>query len=186
MADGTTGRYQTQFAPRCARARRDRAPTLCRAGGVFKKQTRPPQLAGSAGGLAIVPGAIPLPPPLPPPPIAQAIVLETASAAANPIAMSLIAISSDRFRAMKNGLAWLYVPDPEHSYRHPSGRCGPRPKFRNDFKCAFWEWWGKKDSNLRSHKTADLQSAPFATRDTPPSQNPIATYPPKRRQKGHG
>ena len=29
-------------------------------------------------------------------------------------------------------------------------------------------WWGKKDSNLRSHKTADLQSAPFATRDTPP------------------
>jgi hypothetical protein len=34
-------------------------------------------------------------------------------------------------------------------------------------------WWGKKDSNLRSHKTADLQSAPFATRDTPPL-NPIA------------
>jgi hypothetical protein len=33
-------------------------------------------------------------------------------------------------------------------------------------------WWGKKDSNLRSHKTADLQSAPFATRDTPPL-NPI-------------
>src|SRR5216683_6336865 len=33
-------------------------------------------------------------------------------------------------------------------------------------------WWGKKDSNLRSHKTADLQSAPFATRDTPPF-NPI-------------
>jgi hypothetical protein len=29
-------------------------------------------------------------------------------------------------------------------------------------------WWGKKDSNLRSRKTADLQSAPFATRDTPP------------------
>ena len=29
-------------------------------------------------------------------------------------------------------------------------------------------WWGRKDSNLRSHKTADLQSAPFATRDTPP------------------
>ena len=32
-------------------------------------------------------------------------------------------------------------------------------------------WWGKKDSNLRSRKTADLQSAPFATRDTPPSNN---------------
>src|ERR1043165_578547 len=30
--------------------------------------------------------------------------------------------------------------------------------------------WGRQDSNLRSHKTADLQSAPFATRDTPPSQ----------------
>jgi AcrR family transcriptional regulator len=32
-------------------------------------------------------------------------------------------------------------------------------------------WWGKKDSNLRSHKTADLQSAPFATRDTPPERH---------------
>lgn len=29
-------------------------------------------------------------------------------------------------------------------------------------------WWGRQDSNLRSHKAADLQSAPFATRDTPP------------------
>ena len=37
-------------------------------------------------------------------------------------------------------------------------------------------WWGKKDSNLRSHKTADLQSAPFATRDTPPF-NSIGTHP---------
>src|SRR5947208_14885502 len=35
-------------------------------------------------------------------------------------------------------------------------------------RCASAGWWGKKDSNLRSHKTADLQSAPFATRDTPP------------------
>jgi hypothetical protein len=42
-------------------------------------------------------------------------------------------------------------------------------------------WWGKKDSNLRSHKTADLQSAPFATRDTPPL-NSIATHPPKWRR----
>src|SRR5882724_12824938 len=40
-------------------------------------------------------------------------------------------------------------------------------------------WWGKKDSNLRSHKTADLQSAPFATRDTPPFNN-IGTQPLKR------
>jgi hypothetical protein len=39
-------------------------------------------------------------------------------------------------------------------------------------------WWGKKDSNLRSHKTADLQSAPFATRDTPP----LKPHPPKWRQ----
>src|SRR6266404_5378109 len=46
-------------------------------------------------------------------------------------------------------------------------------------------WWGKKDSNLRSHKTADLQSAPFATRDTPPL-NSIATHPPKWRRQGHG
>src|SRR6185312_14490696 len=29
-------------------------------------------------------------------------------------------------------------------------------------------WWGRKDSNLRSHEAADLQSAPFATRDTSP------------------
>src|SRR3954462_12613983 len=29
-------------------------------------------------------------------------------------------------------------------------------------------WWGRQDSNLRSHEAADLQSAPFATRDTPP------------------
>ena len=42
-------------------------------------------------------------------------------------------------------------------------------------------WWGKKDSNLRSHKTADLQSAPFATRDTPPF-NPSQAHPPKRRR----
>jgi hypothetical protein len=40
----------------------------------------------------------------------------------------------------------------------------PKGEFFNDIN----DWWGKKDSNLRSHKTADLQSAPFATRDTPP------------------
>src|SRR6266702_5661151 len=32
-------------------------------------------------------------------------------------------------------------------------------------------WWGRKDSNLRSHTAADLQSAPFATRDTSPSNS---------------
>src|ERR1700726_1849307 len=46
-------------------------------------------------------------------------------------------------------------------------------------------WWGKKDSNLRSHKTADLQSAPFATRDTPPFNN-IGTRPLDWRRRGHG
>jgi hypothetical protein len=30
------------------------------------------------------------------------------------------------------------------------------------------DWWGRQDSNLRSHEAADLQSAPFAARDTPP------------------
>src|SRR3954451_11661497 len=39
---------------------------------------------------------------------------------------------------------------------------------RAEARAAGEGWWGKKDSNLRSHKTADLQSAPFATRDTPP------------------
>ena len=29
-------------------------------------------------------------------------------------------------------------------------------------------WWGKQDSNLRRRTPADLQSAPFATRDIPP------------------
>src|ERR1700734_316527 len=29
-------------------------------------------------------------------------------------------------------------------------------------------WWRGKDSNLRSHKTADLQSAPFVTREPLP------------------
>src|ERR1700730_1941346 len=41
-------------------------------------------------------------------------------------------------------------------------------------------WWGRKDSNLRSHEAADLQSAPFATRDTSPL-NSIAT---RRRNRG--
>src|SRR5512138_1074631 len=46
-------------------------------------------------------------------------------------------------------------------------------------------WWGKKDSNLRSHTAADLQSAPFATRDTPPSNN-IASPTAWWRRSGHG
>jgi hypothetical protein len=38
-------------------------------------------------------------------------------------------------------------------------------------------WWGRKDSNLRSHEAADLQSAPFATRDTSPLQAPWTFVP---------
>src|SRR5512138_423355 len=44
-------------------------------------------------------------------------------------------------------------------------------------------WWGKKDSNLRSHTAADLQSAPFATRDTSPSIS-IRNRPPEWRRTG--
>jgi hypothetical protein len=44
-------------------------------------------------------------------------------------------------------------------------------------------WWGRKDSNLRSHKTADLQSAPFATRDTSPSAS-VRNRPPEWRRTG--
>jgi hypothetical protein len=44
-------------------------------------------------------------------------------------------------------------------------------------------WWGRKDSNLRSHEAADLQSAPFATRDTPPS-NSVRHHRPGWRRKG--
>src|SRR3954464_11000193 len=64
-------------------------------------------------------------------------------------------------------------------------RTGRRDSLRYDRACpavagaASEGWWGKKDSNLRSHKTADLQSAPFATRDTPPFNsitNPTANW----------
>jgi hypothetical protein len=39
---------------------------------------------------------------------------------------------------------------------------------RAEARAASEGWWGRQDSNLRSHEAADLQSAPFATRDTPP------------------
>lgn len=48
-------------------------------------------------------------------------------------------------------------------------------------------WWGRQDSNLRSHEAADLQSAPFATRDTPPLDG--STIGPdlcRRTEDGHG
>ena len=41
-------------------------------------------------------------------------------------------------------------------------------------------WWGRQDSNLRSHEAADLQSAPFATRDTPPLDGVMIRYRPRR------
>src|SRR5262249_42965907 len=44
-------------------------------------------------------------------------------------------------------------------------------------------WWGRKDSNLRSHEAGDLQSAPFATRDTSPSAN-VRYRPPEWRRAG--
>ena len=39
---------------------------------------------------------------------------------------------------------------------------------------------GRQDSNLRSHEAADLQSAPFATRDTPPFQQRAIRFPLRR------
>jgi hypothetical protein len=47
-------------------------------------------------------------------------------------------------------------------------------------------WWGRKDSNLRSHEAADLQSAPFATRDTPPLDGIAIRFALRRRRIGHG
>ena len=45
--------------------------------------------------------------------------------------------------------------------------CGKADRFSLEFP----GWWGRQDSNLRSHEAADLQSAPFATRDTPPRRH---------------
>src|SRR5512142_94187 len=64
-------------------------------------------------------------------------------------------------------------------HRRPSSPRAARPQAvgracqaakRNPNQVSAWKsfWWGRKDSNLRSHEAADLQSAPFATRDTPP------------------
>ena len=69
-------------------------------------------------------------------------------------------------------------------FPHLLGRCGNWTEFLSDIKDVLVRWWGRKDSNLRSHKAADLQSAPFATRDTPPS-NSVATTRPKWRRTGH-
>ncbi len=51
----------------------------------------------------------------------------------------------------------------------PQGRCKRRGEEATTPHRAAKGWWGRRDSNLRSHEAADLQSAPFATRDTPRS-----------------
>ena len=48
------------------------------------------------------------------------------------------------------------------------------------------KWWGRQDSNLRSDDAADLQSAPFATRDTPPLDGIAIRFAWRRRRVGHG
>ena len=87
----------------------------------------------------------------------------------------------------KPKLAATSPPSPKASARQPSlakrpttvlacqaEARGNKPAFAEGFGAAAFSrfasegWWGRQDSNLRSHKTADLQSAPFATRDTPP------------------
>src|SRR6476661_2745582 len=63
---------------------------------------------------------------------------------------------------------------------HPASRSGRIQSCEAPWREA--GWWGRKDSNLRSHEAADLQSAPFATRDTSPL-NSITTRPPEWRKK---
>src|SRR5688572_11594858 len=53
----------------------------------------------------------------------------------------------------------------------------------NRINAEIQRWWGRKDSNLRSHTAADLQSAPFATRDTSPSAS-VRNRPPEWRRTG--
>src|SRR6266481_2040557 len=53
------------------------------------------------------------------------------------------------------------IPHPREEMRELHGN-------QSDFRLLEIKWWGRQDSNLRSHEAADLQSAPFATRDTPP------------------
>ena len=59
-----------------------------------------------------------------------------------------------------SGLEWS--PDRSSSSLSTTEICAVRQTVRR--------WWGRQDSNLRSHEAADLQSAPFATRDTPPAR----------------
>src|SRR3954465_14122898 len=46
-----------------------------------------------------------------------------------------------------------------------------------DSSCSLRSWWRGKDSNLRRHEPADLQSAPFGRSGTPPD---VVRPPPSR------
>ena len=54
-------------------------------------------------------------------------------------------------------------------------------------RCPIVRWWRGKDSNLRRHQPADLQSAPFGRSGTPPrSFCNIITVPPPGQRPGDG
>ena len=48
------------------------------------------------------------------------------------------------------------------------------------------DWWERQDSNLRRRKPADLQSAPFATRDTLPNRRTALISKDKRGKPQYG
>jgi hypothetical protein len=82
--------------------------------------------------------------------------------------------------ASRHEIAESYLKFERHHDEERPSRLGRTPLRPHDLRMAARlarngvAWWGRKDSNLRSHEAADLQSAPFATRDTPPL-NSIAT-----------
>src|ERR1700733_4490775 len=49
-------------------------------------------------------------------------------------------------------------PQGERLLPHPRERCGRRAEKTSNFNQTLYRWWGRKDSNLRSHEAADLQS----------------------------
>ena len=70
----------------------------------------------------------------------------------------------------RQGHAASSSDETEHLFPHLVKRCGQPERILISVRINpdFRQWWGRQDSNLRSHEAADLQSAPFATRDTPP------------------
>ena len=84
----------------------------------------------------------------------------------NPIARRIDALSlaislADRKKFRESGTQLR--PTPKNGASIDTQKSGAlKINFLNEFK----DWWGKKDSNLRSHKTADLQS------DLEPRQGP--------------